>query len=156
MPIEIERVQQKEALDKSKFNNLFGLRDYLDKILEEYGKNKPFDLKDFTKFKWPAKIAQLPLNSKPENIGKMIIIEKFNPNFGPFSISIENPSQKDSRKSVKQQYVIEVKFGSNDKELSLFKAVDPKGSKFIEIENLKTDLEYLSSVFSSIIEVNHS
>lgn len=156
MPIEIEHVQQKEVLDKPKFNNLFGLRDYLDKILERYGKNKPFDLKAFAELRWPAKIAQLSLNDKPENFGKVITIEKFNPDFGPFSISIENPMQKDSRVSIKQRYVIELKFGSNDKELSLFKSIDRKGSRFIEIEKLKTDLEYLKSIFSNITEVSYS
>ena len=155
MPIEIEHARQKEVLDKPKFNNLFGLRDYLDKILEEYGKNKPFDLKEFAKFKWPAKIAQLHLNGKPENIGKMIIIEKFNPNFGPFSISIESPIQKDSRKIVKEQYVVELKFGSNDKELSLFKAVDENKLKFTEVDNVKSDLEYIRSILSNTIEFSH-
>lgn len=156
MPTEIEHVQQKEHLDKPKFNNLFGLRDYLDGILEKYGRNKPFDIKEFAELKWPAKVAKLPLNGKPENIGKVIIIEKLNPQYGPFSISIENETRKKSKENVEQQYIIEPKFGSNDAELSLFKVVNQKGLKFIEIEKLKTDLEYLKSILSNITEVNHS
>jgi len=155
MPIEIEHAQQKE-IDKPKFNDLFGLRNYLNKIIEESGKNKPFNLKSLAQLKWPAKVAQLPLNGKAENFGKMLIIERLNPNYGPFRISIESQSQKNLTESTKQQYVLELKFGSNDKEFSLFKAVDKKGCKFIEIEKLNTDLEYLTSVFSNITQVNHA
>lgn len=155
MPIEIEHAQQKE-IDKPKFNDLFGLRNYLDKIIEESGKNKPFNLKSLAQLKWPAKVVQFPLNGKAENFGKTLVVERLNPDYGPFRILIESQPQKNLTESTKQQYVLELKFGSSDGELSLFKAIDRKGSKFVEVEKLNTDLEYLTSVFSNITQENQA